>query len=162
MQPKTRRMEPVIEPGHYIFGLLSNPLPCKSWLLETSHYRHPVIRKKNKERNKNKCQHWPDNEDALGQFSGSLPQCVSFMVAVKASMLQEKESQSGQCLNIKSKFKIVPRCSVWSYTPWLDQSLEGSICLSLSFHPVKKLVQLDKLSNETHNTNQSQNIWDEL
>lgn len=34
---------------------------------------------------------WPDDEDALGEFPGSLPQCMSFMVTIERSMLEDKE-----------------------------------------------------------------------
>lgn len=38
-------------------------------------------------------EHLPDNEDALGEFPGSLPQSVSFMVTIERSMLEDKEGQ---------------------------------------------------------------------
>lgn len=36
-------------------------------------------------------EHLPDNEDALGEFPGSLPQSVGFMVTIERSMLEDKE-----------------------------------------------------------------------
>lgn len=36
-------------------------------------------------------EHWPDNEDPLGKFPGPLPQSMSFMVAIKRSMLEDKD-----------------------------------------------------------------------
>lgn len=37
------------------------------------------------------CVYWPDDEDALGQFPGPLPQSVSSMVAIEGSMLKWKK-----------------------------------------------------------------------
>lgn len=36
-------------------------------------------------------EYWPDNENPLGKFPGPLPQSVSFMVAIKRSMLEDKD-----------------------------------------------------------------------